>query len=198
MNNNETPESPRRRRRHLGHVAGAVAIVAVVAGAGIAYASIPGSDGVINGCYKPSTGALRVVDSATPACSKGEQSIRWNQTGPQGLTGATGPTGPQGPQGPAGTGGLSTVRLNTAYRFSSSPIEAGASKQVDVTCVGNERLVGGGYEVVPGDRDFVTIVRNSPSPNGTWTVIAQTTGAYDGSSQWILDAYAICATVEST
>jgi hypothetical protein len=244
MDDNGAPTTS-RRRRHLRHAAAAVATIVMVGGAGIAYATIPGSNGVIHGCYDTRSGELRVVDSAESSCRRGERSIRWNETGPRGpagaagvagpagspgavgpqgaagstgatgatgpagapgavgpqgaagSTGATGPTGPQGPQGPAGTGGLSTVRLDTTYRVSSSPSEAATSKQVDVTCVGNERLVGGGYEVVPQDRNFVTIVRNSPSPNGTWTVIAQTTGAYDGSSQWILEAYAICATVES-
>jgi hypothetical protein len=34
----------------------------VVAGAGIGWAAIPGSDGVIHACYKDGNGALRVVD----------------------------------------------------------------------------------------------------------------------------------------
>ena len=111
MDDSDAPTTSRRRRHLMRHAAAVIATIVVVGGAGVAYASIPGSDGVINGCYKPSTGALRVVDSATPACSKGEQSIRWNQTGPQGLTGATGPAGPAGspgavgPQGAAGSTG---------------------------------------------------------------------------------------------
>jgi hypothetical protein len=37
--------------------------VAVAAGTGIAWAAIPGSDGVIHACYKDGNGDLRVVDS---------------------------------------------------------------------------------------------------------------------------------------
>ena len=85
----------------------------------IAYASIPGANGVIHGCYKRD-GSLRVIDAATEQCRNAETPIRWNRTGPQGpqgqagepgATGATGPagptgaTGPQGPPGPGGQGG---------------------------------------------------------------------------------------------
>jgi hypothetical protein len=49
---------------HGRWIAAALAVV-LVAGAGIAWAAIPGSDGVIHACYKDGTGALRVVDTAT-------------------------------------------------------------------------------------------------------------------------------------
>jgi hypothetical protein len=75
---------------------GAVACALVMGG--IAYASIPGPDGVIHGCYL-TNGNLRVIDSAA-SCKSNETSLNWNQqgvTGPSGPTGATGPTGPTGP-----------------------------------------------------------------------------------------------------
>jgi len=74
---------------------GAVACALVMGG--IAYASIPGPDGVIHGCYL-TNGNLRVIDSAA-SCKSNETSLNWNQqgvTGPSGPTGATGPTGPTG------------------------------------------------------------------------------------------------------
>lgn len=120
MDNSDTPTTPRRRRRHMRRAACAIATVVVVAGVGIAYASVPGSDGVIHGCYATKGGTLRLVDSATPTCGKGELAIQWNQTGPQGqpgtdgtdgtngIDGTNGAPGQTGPQGPAGTGVISS------------------------------------------------------------------------------------------
>jgi len=84
----------------LGGVAAAVL-------AGTAYATIPGGDGVIHGCYAKSGGSLRVIDGSTTNCKSGEGSLDWNQQGvpgPKGDTGAPGPAGPQGDPGPAGPG----------------------------------------------------------------------------------------------
>lgn len=75
-------------------VAGGI-VLALVLG-GVAYASIPGPDGVIHGCYKnsnPAQGSVLVVDSAA-SCPSGFTTLNWNQIGPQGAI---------GPQGPAGT-----------------------------------------------------------------------------------------------
>lgn len=72
-------------------------------------ASIPGADGKLYGCYSSSGGSLRLVDSVSPTCKKGEQPIYWNQAGPQGPVGATGPTGDTGPQGPQGSQGTPGV-----------------------------------------------------------------------------------------
>jgi hypothetical protein len=93
---------------------------AITAG-GVAYATIPGSNGTINGCYEKRAGALRVIDADAGAkCTSSEMPISWNQQGQRGPTGATGAqgpmgaqgskgdtgsTGPQGPTGPAGPAG---------------------------------------------------------------------------------------------
>jgi Collagen triple helix repeat (20 copies) len=86
----------------------AIGLAAVVAlGAGIAFAAIPGTDGVIHGCYKAQNGQLRLVDSASD-CRPSELSISWNQQGPQGIQGPPGPKGEQGDpgiQGPPGPPG---------------------------------------------------------------------------------------------
>lgn len=68
----------------------------IIGGSVMAFASIPDANGVIHGCFRTSTGALRIIDSATQTCNSNETTLTWNQTGPQG------PTGPIGPQGPAG------------------------------------------------------------------------------------------------
>jgi hypothetical protein len=71
----------------------------------IAFASIPGPNGVISACYSKSGGALRVIDAAVTQCKQGETSLTWNQTGAQGSQGPQGPAGPAGPQGPQGEQG---------------------------------------------------------------------------------------------
>lgn len=64
-------------RRNL-MVTAVTAGLVLVAGAA-AFASIPGSNGAIHGCYANSTGALRVVDAST--CGGSETAITW-QLGP--------------------------------------------------------------------------------------------------------------------
>jgi hypothetical protein len=82
------------------------------AGAGIAYATIPDSGGVIHVCFKPSDAikaggaALAVVDSEGGAtCKEGDTALPLNQQGPPGPQGPQGVPGPEGPQGPAGSQG---------------------------------------------------------------------------------------------
>jgi hypothetical protein len=63
----------------------------VALGAGIAYASIPDSGGVIHGCYANKDGSLRVIDTgAGGSCDpKKETSLNWNQKGPTGPAGTS-------------------------------------------------------------------------------------------------------------
>jgi len=46
----------------------------VIAAGGVALASIPGSNGVVNACYSNTTGALRAIDSAS-TCNTGETQL---------------------------------------------------------------------------------------------------------------------------
>ncbi len=89
---------PRRGQRVL-----ALSTMAILFTGIIAFASIPGGDGVINSCYKKS-GDLRVIDSAEQ-CKSNETALNFNQTGPQGPQGPAGPIGPQGLQGARGATG---------------------------------------------------------------------------------------------
>jgi hypothetical protein len=89
-----------------------VVVAAGAAAAAIAYAAIPGADGVIQGCYQRASGTLRVIGTNPTVgggtCSPGEQALNWNQigrTGATGLTGATGPIGATGATGPGGAAG---------------------------------------------------------------------------------------------
>ena len=93
----------KRAARLIGLVAGLLGLAG-----GVAFATIPGSDGVIHACYSKSGGALRVVDASVTGCKSGETSLDWNMrgpAGPQGVAGAAGPAGQPGPMGPAGPKG---------------------------------------------------------------------------------------------
>ena len=105
------------RLTRRGSVAAAATLTALVV-AGVAYATIPGSDGVVHSCYNAGTspaGALRVIDpSAGAKCSKNEKALDFNQQGPKGDKGdaclstdpaCRGPQGPAGPTGPQGADG---------------------------------------------------------------------------------------------
>ena len=63
-------------------------VVAALFGAGIAYAAIPGPDGVIHGCYSTGlgSGALYVIDSEEE-CPTGYAALNWDQTAPAGVAG---------------------------------------------------------------------------------------------------------------
>lgn len=110
-------------RRWLLVAAGAVLLL--IAGGGIAYASIPGPDGTINGCYKTSTGVLSVIDSSS-TCPSGSTSLNWNQTGPQ------------GPAGPS-TGGSAGLDLQIIRSVGASGVAATATCPAD-----HPFLYGGG------------------------------------------------------
>jgi type VI secretion system secreted protein Hcp len=80
--------------------------VALGAGAAIAYAAIPASDGTIGVCYVPNQ-SVRFVDGPED-CRTGEgaeQFLKINQTGPAGPAGAAGAPGAPGAPGPAGPAG---------------------------------------------------------------------------------------------
>ncbi len=108
-----------RRKRSIR----ALAAFAAVGAVGIGYAAIPGSTGVISGCYEvKEDGEFRIIDAEAGAkCRRSEKLLTFNQTGPQGPKGdkgdpgingtnsANGADGKPGPQGPPGPAGISTV-----------------------------------------------------------------------------------------
>ena len=131
------------------------AAIALAGGVAVAMGAIPGQGGVIDGCYKQSTGDLRVIDAeAGTTCKPSEIAISFNQTGPRGLpgdkgdkgdpgppgpTGATGATGPEGPKGhkgdpgpagPAGPAGPSGAGDVYIARAGSDPSQNSLSKTV--------------------------------------------------------------------
>jgi hypothetical protein len=107
-------------------VAVAAAVIMLVGG-GIAYASIPGPDGVISACYKPSDGKLFVIDSSA-SCPSGTTSLNWNQTGPQ------------GPPGPSATFVTQTVEA------SGGTVDPGQQIRVLAECPAGWLATGGGFD----------------------------------------------------
>lgn len=78
-----------KRAAILTSLSTAAVLVAAGAASG-AYSGIT-SSGEILTCFKPSTGAVRVVDHLP--CKKGEQPLRWNSRGRAGQQGAAGQAG---------------------------------------------------------------------------------------------------------
>ncbi len=127
-------------------ISAGVAVVALAA-AGMAYASIPDSAGVIHGCYSKASststppGSLRVIDTGLgQSCGLNEVALSWNQQGVKGATGPQGPLGPAGPQGSPGppgqkgaTGptGPSGTSHGYAHATGGIALDTAAYKQVD-------------------------------------------------------------------
>jgi hypothetical protein len=80
-------------RKRVALVLGLTVAIGTLAG-GVAWASIPASNGVISGCYSTKTGALSVIDAAkVHSCPKNAKSLDWNQKGQAGPRGVPGPAG---------------------------------------------------------------------------------------------------------
>jgi hypothetical protein len=98
----------------------AILIAAALAVTGLAtYANIPAADGVIHGCYKRASGALRVIDDASGRCDANELPLAWSQSGLPGVQGPPGPSGPQGPEGPPGSAGSRLLATAAGAGFTS-------------------------------------------------------------------------------
>lgn len=87
----------------------AMSIVALGFAAGIAYAAIPDSNGIVHLCIDK-YGSVRAVDPSGPNhshCKKTEHAVAINQHGQPGPAGLQGPSGPAGAKGDAGASGPS-------------------------------------------------------------------------------------------
>ena len=114
-----------QRSRKLILAISLATMLALAGGAAIATSAIPGSDGVIHGCYDSKKGTLRVVDPTTDHCDiKKEVAIQWNQTGPQGQQGPQGVQGIKGDQGQPGTDGANGANGETVLNGSGTPSPA--------------------------------------------------------------------------
>ena len=85
-------------------IAAGVAAIAVIA-AGVAYAAIPDSNGVIHACMLKSTGTIRLIDPSLSSkdlrghCTALETQVSWSQQGPKGDPGLQGSPGAKGDPG---------------------------------------------------------------------------------------------------
>jgi hypothetical protein len=179
-----------------------VAGACTVALTGSAFAAIPGSDGLINGCYAKSGGTLRVIDATVTKCKCGETSLSWNQQGKPGVQGEAGPAGergpagadgaagPPGPQGaPGAAGGIAGYEVVTVGTESSST----ADKSVFADCPAGKVATGGGAfaaPAVPG----VALNQSALTANllsDRWE--ANATEVVPTDLPWMLVARVICA-----
>jgi hypothetical protein len=114
----------------------ALVIVGLGAGAAIAVAGVPGSDGTIHACYQtdpasgqPSPGSnFRIIDPAAgqscntvAGAAPQEGTIAFNTAGPAGAQ------GPAGPQGAPGAAGQATIPIQPGGRFGTLTLTGGGT-----------------------------------------------------------------------
>jgi hypothetical protein len=177
---------------------------------GLAYASIPDSDGTIHACLLKSLEQVRIIDPSEQQCRPNETPISWSQTGPQGATGPTGATGPQGatgatgPQGATGAtgspgprGGLNNVQVVTA---TATPSSSGFATAL-VNCPAGTTLTGGGADILGlvGDAQGFgpRITASRPFNPNQWlaqAVSPQQWLSNGNNALWQVDGFALCAT----
>ena len=154
----------RTRKWRLAVLAAAVLLAAA---SGIAYAAIPGSDGVIHGCINAS-GQVRVIDpGAGGSCSTGESALNWNVTGGKGPSGLQGPPGPTGASGAAGSSGYE----QDVKQFNTDENGDGTG---EVDCSTGKRVLNGGFE--PSSTQPLHPVASKPNEDGTGWIVTMTGG----------------------
>jgi Collagen triple helix repeat (20 copies) len=193
-----------RRKRLLITAAGALFAVAIAGG--VAWASIPGDGGVIQGCYD-SGGNVKVVP-ALP-CPRGYTAFAWNQQGLKGADGASGKDGANGTNGidgvdgrdgtnglagPPGTAGVSGIEYVVAHgvatqggMFGRFPLEA--------RCSAGKKVLGGGFgspNLFRALSNRLAVFSSEPSTDhGGWYIFV--TNLVDLPADEPFDVWAICA-----
>jgi hypothetical protein len=162
------------RRRALWTAALGLAVG--LAAAGIAYAAIPGTGGVIHGCYQTNKGTLRVVESPSN-CSAGETSLDWNQTGQQGIQGTQGPPGVQGPPGPIGPSNAYTASNAAVYTIDYGP-SVFPTEIETLTVPAGEYVVWATGDYNTGDGGLICTINNGAVATDSWTSPQEGNGSY--------------------
>jgi hypothetical protein len=117
----------------------------LLVGAAQAAGAIPGPDGVIHGCYRDTTGKLRVI-AAGETCDRNETPLPWNQAGAPGPKGDKGDKGDRGDAGPAGLPGLSEYQTIPVQQ----PVSAAGAYVFEAACPAGKTAISGGYTVPNG------------------------------------------------
>jgi len=141
--------------------------------AGVSYAAIPSSNGVISAC-KTKDGSIKLIDTeAGKSCPSSQQLVEWNK------------------QGPAGQPGLS------GYEWAGNNTQSNSDgvKSVEAQCAPGKKVVGGGGSVLG---DFVgtpappevAIFYTGPGGTGSWEVKAHE--VVPTNADWLLIVTAIC------
>ena len=150
----------------LGLTRKRVATFVVLAGlvtAGVAYATIPDSNGVYTACKLNATGTIRLIDPSLPPanlmshCVSVETQVSWNQVGQQGPQGTQGPQGNPGKDGTNGAPG--PTGPSDAYVDESNVFHHLVNGPTDVAHV---VLPAGSYIVFAKATLFNTV---APEPN---------------------------------
>jgi hypothetical protein len=165
-----------------------LAAVATAALAGTAYATIPGGDGVIHGCYAKSGGTLRVIDASVTKCKDGETALSWSQAGIPGPEGDPGEPGPAGPQGEPGAPGVPGGLAGYEVVFAKSDTNSNTHKEVVADCPNGKLAVGGGPSLGPNDVE-VAVESSHPAGDG-WAVSAHEVIPTDAA--WTLTMQFVC------
>lgn len=126
-----------------------VGILGIVV-AGVAYASIPDSNGVFHACTDP-VGVVRIIDNSTDSCKTGENSVTWNQSFTPTVTQVT-----------------NSVNATSSDNYT-----------VVATCSSGYVVTGGGYDLtVPGGYTDLTDPQfNAPSGTNAWKVTTHLSGS---------------------
>jgi hypothetical protein len=153
------------------------AVVLVVGGA-VAYAAIPSANGVFTACINKTSGAVRIIDTATAQrCSSNELRRSWNQQGADGVSGYQ--------------------KVVSTHTFPAGTGAAGGFG-VQADCPTGKVATGGGGSFVDANGDPVTfnsdVVNASfPTPDSTGWVIVLTGSSFDTKDITGISAYVLCA-----
>jgi|SRR5262245_19491430 len=155
-------------------------LLAVFTAAGMTYAVIPGSDGVIHACLKKSGGAVRIIDAALFTCAANELALSWNRTGPPGAPGISG-----------------YEIVTESDDFESTETAFGG---LSVACpVGKSVLGGGGsiFDAGGSPSRLYDVIQSYPSNDGAgWSVVFSVANP-SPTPTFRVTVHAICAFVES-
>jgi hypothetical protein len=131
---------------------------------------------------------LRAVDFAPGVLKAGAGAP--GSAGPQGPPGPPGRQGPPGQNGQQGSPGLAGLEIVTL----ESPDSSANTKQLNVSCPGSKKVVGGGANLFGAEGD-VALDENNPGNATSWH--AKGVEINGTLNSWKLTAYAICANVAS-